>query len=188
MTRETSSDPRVERTRARVLEAAHALLTEGGPAAVTYSALAGRAGVGRATLYRHWPRLDELFAELISNGGARFEIGMVGDLATDLSAALASMSAMFGAPEEKARMLAMIERSQRDAETRRLIEALGSETAARRVLNLAVVEGHLPADVDLDVATSLLLGPIMHRAFMTSHPIDDVFIEAVVDAFLASVR
>ncbi len=187
MDRKTNIDPRVERTRASVLEAAHALLLEGGPAAVTYSALAGRAGVGRATLYRHWPRLDQLFAELIADVGDRFEIGMVGDLATDLRAALASMSAMFASPEEKARIHAMIERSLRDDEARRLIEVLESLTPARRALNLAVADGQLPADLDLDVATSLVFGPIMHRAFMTSHPVDDAFIDAVVDAFLASL-
>jgi AcrR family transcriptional regulator len=45
----------VERTRRHVLAVARELLPEVGPAGLTYSLLAERAGVTRQTLYRHWP-------------------------------------------------------------------------------------------------------------------------------------
>ena len=49
------------RTRARITEAAIELHGSIGPAAATMSAVAERAGVTRATLYRHFPNEDALF-------------------------------------------------------------------------------------------------------------------------------
>jgi AcrR family transcriptional regulator len=49
------------RTRARIVDAAEALHAEQGPARTTISAIAGRAGVTRATVYRHFPDDEALF-------------------------------------------------------------------------------------------------------------------------------
>src|SRR5260370_38180058 len=43
------------KTRTRIVEAAVALHPEVGPALPTISAIAARAGVGRPTVYRHFP-------------------------------------------------------------------------------------------------------------------------------------
>lgn len=50
-----------EETRQRIVEAAVALHGEAGPRATTISAVAGRAGVQRLTVYRHFPDLAALF-------------------------------------------------------------------------------------------------------------------------------
>jgi AcrR family transcriptional regulator len=55
-------DPRPARSRARLLEAAAALLTTGGPSAVTVDAVTRAANVARATLYRHFPSGNDLLA------------------------------------------------------------------------------------------------------------------------------
>jgi AcrR family transcriptional regulator len=55
-------DPRPARSRARLLEAATALLRTGGPAAVTVDAVLRGANVARATLYRHFPSGNDLLA------------------------------------------------------------------------------------------------------------------------------
>jgi AcrR family transcriptional regulator len=54
-----SSDPRPARSRARLLDAATALLQSGGPSAVTIDAVTGSAHVARATLSRHVPRAHD---------------------------------------------------------------------------------------------------------------------------------
>src|SRR5215212_7442354 len=51
----------MDRTRARITQAAIELHGSIGPAATTMSAVAERAGVTRATLYRHFPNEDALF-------------------------------------------------------------------------------------------------------------------------------
>ena len=57
-----STDPRPARSRARLLEAAAALLRSGGPSAVTVDAVTRTANVARATLYRHFPSGNDLLA------------------------------------------------------------------------------------------------------------------------------
>lgn len=56
------SDPRPARSRARLLDAATALLRAGGPSAVTVEAVTRGANVARATLYRHFPSGNDLLA------------------------------------------------------------------------------------------------------------------------------
>ncbi|HEY6495190.1 MAG TPA: TetR/AcrR family transcriptional regulator, partial [Trebonia sp.] len=63
-----AANPRVKRTRDRMLAAARELLAEAGPAGLTYSSLAERAGVTRQTLYRHWPERSALLVDLILEG------------------------------------------------------------------------------------------------------------------------
>jgi len=50
-----------ERTRARIVDAAEGLHAELGPARATIAAIAERAGVTRATVYRHFADSDALF-------------------------------------------------------------------------------------------------------------------------------
>ncbi|GHK00071.1 hypothetical protein SY2F82_18680 [Streptomyces sp. Y2F8-2] len=57
---EDRTDPRLLRSREAMVAAATALLTEGGLEAVTHQTVATRAGVGRTTVYRHWPSLLDL--------------------------------------------------------------------------------------------------------------------------------
>ncbi|KKC04906.1 TetR family transcriptional regulator [Mycobacterium nebraskense] len=57
-----TTDPRPARSRARLLEAAAALLRSGGPSAVTVDAVTRTANVARATLYRHFPSGNDLLA------------------------------------------------------------------------------------------------------------------------------
>ncbi|AGB21425.1 transcriptional regulator [Mycobacterium sp. JS623] len=56
------SDPRPAQSRARLLDAATALLRSGGPSAVTIDAVTRSANVARATLYRHFPSANDLVA------------------------------------------------------------------------------------------------------------------------------
>ena len=53
-------DPRVERSRRVILEAVLDALGEVGYGALTIEAVAARAGVGKSTIYRHWPGKLEL--------------------------------------------------------------------------------------------------------------------------------
>jgi AcrR family transcriptional regulator len=58
-------------TRERLVEAARALLEEGGYAATSVLAVADRAGVSAGALYRHFPSKAELFVEVLRNNAQR---------------------------------------------------------------------------------------------------------------------
>ena len=61
-------DPRVTRTREKVLEVVRSILDEGGPTSVTYSAVAKTAGVGRQTLYNHWSTPEQMIRDAALEG------------------------------------------------------------------------------------------------------------------------
>src|SRR5688572_8391494 len=60
-----------EQTRLRITEAAMELHGSIGPARTTVSAVADRAGVQRATVYRHFPDEESLFAACSSHWTAQ---------------------------------------------------------------------------------------------------------------------
>lgn len=53
-------------TRDRALDAAHTSILEIGATRTTMVEVARRSGVGRTTLYRHWPDVTALFADLLT--------------------------------------------------------------------------------------------------------------------------
>src|ERR1700684_4498508 len=68
--RPTPGHARVERTRSHILAVARELLAVFGPAGLTYSLLAERAGVTRQTLYRRWPARAALLVDMILTGNS----------------------------------------------------------------------------------------------------------------------
>ena len=59
-------------TRRRIVDAAIGLHTTVGPARTTISGIAERAGVERLTVYRHFPREEELLRACVTVGWERF--------------------------------------------------------------------------------------------------------------------
>ncbi len=186
MRKKRDVDPRVERTRSRVLSAAHALLQTGGPTAITYSALTRESGVGRATIYRHWPTLDTLWPDLVREVGRTAAIEPTGDLRADLTSALRAMARNLGSRERRIEVITMLQRAQLEAEARRFVRAIERHNPVRQSLEHAHHAGKLRKDVALDIAAALLSGPILQRALMGGVKADTRFIDAVVDAFLCS--
>ncbi len=65
--------------RERAVEAARSLAEAGGYAAVTMAAVADRAGISRATLYRYFASKDHLLAEVTSRWGAEIVAQLRGE-------------------------------------------------------------------------------------------------------------
>src|ERR1700681_4647685 len=87
---EAARRPRADavRNRERVLEAAKAVFSAGGPDA-SLEAVARRAGVGIGTLYRHFPTRETLFEAVY-----RREVEQLGELADALKGAAAPVEAL----------------------------------------------------------------------------------------------
>jgi AcrR family transcriptional regulator len=87
---ETIRKPRSDsvRNRERVLEAAKAVFSAGGPDA-SLEAVAKRAGVGIGTLYRHFPTREALFEAVY-----RREVEQLSELAEQLKSAAAPVDAL----------------------------------------------------------------------------------------------
>lgn len=126
MSRESNSEPKrkyrkrrraelEDATRRRITEAAVELHGSVGPARTTISAVAKRAGVQRATLYRHFPDEAALFDACSSHWAAEHPLPDLADWAAiadpeeRLRIALSALYAWFESGQE------MLERTTRDA-------------------------------------------------------------------------
>jgi AcrR family transcriptional regulator len=118
-----------ERTKRRITEAAVKLHGTVGPARTTVSAIAEQAGVQRATVYRHFPDAESLFAAcsghwLSENPPPDVDRwAQIEDPRSRLRSALGELYSWY------ARTSYMLERTSRDAP---LVPAMAGPVAARR--------------------------------------------------------
>lgn len=167
-----------------ILHAARLLLLEHGPSAVTHVQVAERAGVGRATVYRHWPRSGQLLADAMATVPMPFfaapdtptqewlrdEVTVIArqlelDEVRAVTTTLAN-SALWD-PEMAAR---------RDTFARALAERL---TAA---LEQAQRRGFVELTADSSTAAALLLGPLYYRSTIEHALIDEPLLDAVISS------
>jgi AcrR family transcriptional regulator len=172
-------DPRVAATRSRVLSAVAALLESGGPSEVTHSSVARAAGVGRATVYRHWPRIDDLLADAIETRLGVTPPGTTGDALADLrSMLLAIVGGVFS--DDRAVFFTTLliqggDTPQLDALRRELIgRRIG---AIRALVERGVTDGSIDPTLDPDRAVSYLTGPIMHRRIVLGQEVTPDFLD-----------
>ncbi|MGY1624180.1 TetR/AcrR family transcriptional regulator [Geodermatophilus sp. SYSU D00965] len=175
-------DPRVTRTRQRVLEVARTLLVEHGPAGLTHSAIATTAGVSRQTLYRYWPTPVDLVAEMV-----RGRVGRPGTPASDASSALRDhLEALRASYEDLAAQAAYA----------LLIAAAASEPAAEAVLQDVVEDRRRMLNGSLEGICrpvtageyAVLVGPITYLVHIARAPVTDTVIDAIVWGALHVIR
>jgi AcrR family transcriptional regulator len=179
-------DPRAARSRAAALRAAQELLAEQGRSAVTHAAVAARSGVGRTTLYRHWPDPTALLHDAIAQRMSQVRSAPTGKLRADLVQELNGLRILLHDPVTERGMRAITERAGIDPAFTGLKEALyqlGTE-GYRSIIGAAKVRGELPATLDPDLAVDQLAGPLMFRRLLADQTFDTDYVEAVVDSFL----
>lgn len=184
-----AEDPRVARTRAACLEAVRSLLRDEGPSAVTHQRVAERAGVGRATVYRHWPQPSDLLVEAIDTyrREPRPDV-LTGNLHADVLAWLRTLRELLADPFAP-HMVALVARSEWDEQIRTVKQhVLARGTAGLRTV-LAEAAGHdaINRDADLDLAIARLVGPLFFQRFFANVDITDDALVAVTDGVLASL-
>lgn len=191
MGRSRVDDPRVARTRERVVDAAAALLGDGGLDAFTHSAVAAASGVGRATLYRHWPDLDDLLVEVLrAHHPGRPPAELPDRLRPALLAHLANVARAAREDPIAEVLMTVVVRARRDERFRSVRDQVVG-TAPRHlqpVLEAAVARGELRAGIDARDAGAQLVGPVLLRNLAFDEPPGEGFAEGVVDAFLAVNR
>jgi AcrR family transcriptional regulator len=148
-----------------ILDAAAALASEGGMAAVQIAAVAERAGIAAGTVYRYFPSKIDLVAALIGALAERELTVMraAGDGAPGPLSALAATIATFAARAIHARQLLWAitgEAVEPELDGLRLAvrRSLGGELAAR--INAASGAGHL-LDLDARIAAPAVIGALL---------------------------
>ncbi|WP_331770431.1 TetR/AcrR family transcriptional regulator (plasmid) [Embleya sp. NBC_00888] len=190
--------PRAVRSRAAVLKAARELLLEDGWAAVTHVGVAARSGVGRTTVYRHWPEPTALIRDAIVQLVAEYRdrlgpaVGSrpgtrTGGLREELVAALDGTRLLLHDREGERAMRVLIERASDPAfvGVREILQRAGTHPF-RVILDAAKARGDLPVDLDADAAIDRLVGPLVFRRLLANGTIGKAYVRQVVDDFLTA--
>jgi AcrR family transcriptional regulator len=183
-----TDDPRVERTRAAVIDAATALMLEDGPGAITHAHVAAAANVSRTTVYTHWPsREDLLRATIDSIRRHKPDTGeLTGSLRDDLRAVLAPLITDL-CDDQRASMIAtMMQRALHDAEVVAVRDEFIREftTVFDQIIHTAITNADLRAGVDTERALASIVGSFLFQRFMSSTGLDTEAADAVIDDFI----
>jgi AcrR family transcriptional regulator len=184
--------PRSEKARTAILDAAAELLLARGLGAVSMDAVAERAGVSKATIYRWWPTkeavaLDALYHEWATSTSPARDTGT---LRGDLLALLRPWVRRVSGPPYARVIAALLTKARTDptfAEeyVTRLVHPRRDQ--ARPIFARAIERGEIPADGRVDVALDLLYGALYHRLLQGHAPLNDGFVRDVVDLVVAGL-
>ncbi len=180
--------PRSEEAHRAILDAALELLVEVGYSALTVEGVAQRAGVGKATIYRRWPSKLPLVIEAFGDLPA-FEESDSGDLATDLEQILRSYLRVYNTTPLGAVVPSLAGELPHNPE---LMDLFTPVVKQRRqplmnALRRAATRGEIPADLDLDLAADLIVGPITVRVFFTPGKLSPKLVQPIVEMALRGI-
>jgi AcrR family transcriptional regulator len=186
MTKTKEIDPRIERTRRVVLDAAAELVGECGFGRASIEAISERSGVARSTIYRHWPERSELLVEAVGKRVGPTAAVDSGDLRTDLLQIFSHLGNLLSSEPTKSVAASFIAEATRDPE----LAALHAKfTERRRAISTTLIEkaisrGDLPKATDPAAMADDLAAPVFFRALILHQPIDETWIESHVDRWI----
>jgi AcrR family transcriptional regulator len=186
----TNSDPRARRSRTNALAAATELLTEGGPGNITHAAVAARAKVGRATVYRHWPDLRALLLDTLTSAAHPMPTLGHGPVRDELVTHMQQQADWLNQPVSASVIATVMERAERDPDMRSLRDDISGRACEHLTdaLAAAVARGELRAGIEdhtRDLA-SRILGPLLFVRLMLGAQADRETVADTVDAALAA--
>jgi AcrR family transcriptional regulator len=179
--------PRSEKAHRAILDAARELIEAEGFGGLRLEHVAARAGVGKATVYRHFSTKESLALVLLMDlASPHIAVEDVGDTRAELVATVTKpIGALTGSPfGPVVRALLSeiaINPALGDPFRRSVVQARRDEIA--RIVRRGIERGDLRPDADPDLATELLVGPVYFR-LMFGGELDAAFAERVVGAVL----
>lgn len=174
-------DPRLDATRTLATEAALQLLQDQGMLAVTHAAISNSTGISRSTLYRHWPKLEDLRNATIARaattrGGAKGtqEPAPEGPLNADLHWIIGRlMTALNETPWGKIAPH-VIAAAATEAQTRALLGKWIADRSqdVRSVFEAAIARGEIGADAPVSQMIELAIAVPYFRKFVAGSELD----------------
>jgi len=179
--------PRSEQAEQAIIEATLDLFAEQGFEGACVEAVAARAGVGKATIYRRWPNKEELLLAAFGSLKSPFPEPEGVSVRDDLLAMVEVMCADKADPR-KARRYALL---LGEGEKYPRLMARYKETvveprreAMRAVIRRGIQTGELRPDTDVEIAMLTLTGVIMAREKTPDREFDGGFAARLVDWLL----
>lgn len=151
---------------------------------LTMEAIASRAGVSKATIYRWWPSksavvLDAFIEDHISHTAPGDDLNAVAALRSHVRTVVRQYAGPVG------RIVAqLVAAGQYDDEALNAFRDRfwsGRNQVVRTIILRGIDGGLIRGDIEPDVAAALLYSPIYHRLLLGTGPLDDDFAEQVFD-------
>jgi AcrR family transcriptional regulator len=163
-------DPRVDTA---IVGATLQLLADGGYTSLTMEAVAALAGVGKATLYRRYAGKEQLVIDAVATMSEPAEIVQGASVRDELVARLEAIRRKSDSSLAGKIFPRLISASADNPELMRNYRR--QVLAPRRLAFVAALrrgidEGLVRADVDLDYAVDLLVGPMSYRNLIRNDP------------------
>ena len=186
--RKAPGRPRNAQADLDIIQAVFDLLSSGlSAAALSIEAVAAKAGVGKATIYRRWPNKEALLVDAIAT--------MKGPLPEPVGESVRDDLVMLVSAMRNKRMehygkvtACLLPEIAKSPEMRRIHQSVVEprREVTRGVLRRGIETGELRADLDVELTLLMLSGPTIAQHIMTWNPQvrDDNFAEALVDALL----
>ena len=183
--------PRSEHARQAILRSTLKLLQENGFSNFTIEAVADRAAVGKATVYRWWPHKGALIADAFASSVTpNLHFPDTGSIDQDMSQQMRQLAKVFRGPQGRI-VSAILGAGQSDPE---LIEAfrerflMPRRREAYATLRRAILRGELRRDIDPNLLLDSLYGPIYMRFLIRHDRLTPHFIDRLCALVLAGAR
>jgi TetR/AcrR family transcriptional regulator, regulator of autoinduction and epiphytic fitness len=164
-------------------------LGERGYGALTIESIARRAGVGKSTIYRHWPDKLVMIADAFKMLQDERDPELVtGSSREKLERILCHVADVVADSPFSACLPALIEAAEQDRSLRRFHHRFQAE--ARKPL-IALISGgvaaaEFPPRIDPEIAAFALLGAIFFCRLMTNTPFPQERVRTLIDTVLGS--
>ncbi len=159
-------EARLQDNRSRILDAARALVSEGGWQEAQVASVAAAAGIATGTVYRYFPSKAELFAEVLSLVSQR-EVDVLTEIAqADGSSTLRLHSAVSTFVKRAMRnprlAYALIaEPCDKEIDAARLVYRAAISQVIHSMVSVGQVAGEMRSDVQPDIAATVIVGGFM---------------------------
>ncbi|MCU1262100.1 MAG: transcriptional regulator, TetR family [Bryobacterales bacterium] len=179
--------PRDECARQRILDAALELLDRLGLAAVTVDAIAARAGVGKATVYRWWPNKAAVVIEAFREAVVpELPFPDTGSIENDIRTQMREFNRMLMGPRGRS-LAAIVAAAQTDTDVAAALwnNWLGPRREEAREALLR--KKQWPAGANPELLLDLLYAPMYYRLMLKHLPLSPEYAEAIADLALKAI-
>jgi AcrR family transcriptional regulator len=183
----TQGRPRSATAHDAILKAALRLVKARGFRAVSVNEIAAAAGVGKMTIYRHWPNKAALVMDsLLVLIGKETAFPRAASALESLRAQLDLQVAFFRSSRGNL-IRSLVAEAQSDPELASAFRErwlTPRRADVRSTIEAAIEEGSLRQDLDIDAAIDLLYGSLYYRLLLASGPLNGDFLHHVFRQFL----
>jgi AcrR family transcriptional regulator len=175
-------DPKLDRA---ILDAALDLMAEEGYEQMSMESVAQRAGVGKPTIYRRWPSKEAMVIDALASLGDVVTMPTTGSVRERVTSFVEQLWRKTSQAHDRTTVLSrLVGEIHSHPDLRHAVRTTFVADRRRKLLSLlreGVRVGEIRSDIDLEVMTDALLGPLFARKLITGGRISPTIGRRIVD-------